>query len=229
MRYLDGSQGRSGKCITTAELGFHRAHDLAVGFVFETDGRAQTTYADGWGDGQLALLDATYLDLRPGTVIFNAQFDFDVAYPGDYVEYANGFYDALQSYPPGPLKFGIYGGQRIIEHAQVNWPGVVALWQTLAWSQARPLPYVHIFQYATGSTGAGKVCGVDVDLNHCYDESVLTKGADMTEEQVRAIMRDFIANEYGPALEAELQQRFADNSSADVAAAIKAVSQKLAA
>jgi glycoside hydrolase-like protein len=251
-RYLDGSQGRSGKCITVAEREALHAAGLGIALVWERGADPGTSFDQGVLAGQAAVLDALYLGVPAGTVIFIA-FDFDDRDPSDQVEFLNGFASELAKYPAGALRMGIYSGQRIIEYAHADatpeggtnprWPAVVAYWQTLAWSWIRPLPYVHLYQYETGSSWLAKtgealrLCGVDVDLDQCFDESVLWKGDPevLDERRIRAWAREetlaVLRDEYGPALEIELQQRLADNSAGDigaaVTAAVKAVGEKL--
>lgn len=87
-----------------------------------------------------------------------------------------------------------------------------------------PWPKVTMKQW----TSSGQLPGIStfVDLDSWFVED------DMTPDQVRQIIADYLANIYGPALESELVQRLTDTQNAAVAAAvsesIKAVAAKLA-
>jgi len=197
MSYLDGSQGNSGKGTTREKLERLRAGGILYGLVFETDGRAGTTFASGWDDGEKALSDLAYLDnlVPQRTTVFNGQFDFDAAVPDAYTEYVNGWHAALIT-DARMFRDGVYGGERLVAWAMAHWPAITAWWQTLAWSWTRPLAGVSLFQYETGSSYADRtgqplqLCGINVDLDRCFDPSVLIGGEDdMNDEQLVAALK----------------------------------------
>jgi hypothetical protein len=235
--YLDGSAGRSGKCATRDWLRILRSRGIRYGFVFETDGRPDGTFAQGELHAELADQDLEYLEEIGAPVAI--AFDEDVLDPDDDVEYLNGWHDRKVADPEGNIgELGVYGGERICAKVlRGEWPAITWVWQTIAWSRTRPLPGAHLYQYETGSSAIGdgreppRIAGVSVDLDRCFDDIALTKEEEMDQATFDHMANSWCQRIYGPALEAELRQRLSENSSEDVthaiAGAVKAVGERL--
>lgn len=220
------------KCLTAEEVADIFAAGLGIVPVWETTGGARPYYP--WGneyftpqmgasDAVEAVNKAIAAGQPQGTVIFFAIDNPDVD-TASTVEYWNSVYNVV--HPAGYL-VGMYGFEKHIRYARENgWAGIAAYWQTYGNDPGVDV----IWQYMQQDR-----CGVNVDLN-LVPENLVWKGEDMASEETirewaKQEARAVLAQEYGPALEAELTQRFGQNSDNDIARAVaesvKAVGDKL--
>ncbi len=208
--------------ITRQEVVDAHSVGLEVLFVIESNPTfpGYFTAVNGERDAQrcLAFLDALG---APAAVPFYLPVDTNID-PNLTLPYFNAADPIIQASPRAGSG-GVYGYETMVEFARSEFGNLGRhLWQTYG------NPHYPLDLWQRQQTNVG---GVTVDINDCYIEG--WKGADMNEAQVRAIVADYLANTYGPALEAELVQRFSDNddavTKAAVAASLRAASAKLAA
>jgi hypothetical protein len=192
IRYVDDSRNTSAKCIDRAEALTLLDAGLEIFLVYETRdgapgflpaGAAYYTSSQGAYDGAQARISAQGAGAPPATPIY-AAVDFDAQESdlermGDYfVEFVDGL---------GEYAAGVYGSYRVCAWARAR--GIAHLWQTAAWSDGALLDGVDLYQFQNGVT----VCGVEVDLDEAF---VTGWRKDVTEDEVRAIVRDELAK-YG--------------------------------
>ncbi len=218
-RYYDGSGGTSAKCLDAAEAQALIAAGLQIFTVFETAPTdvAYFSRARGRSDGDAARTAAQAAGQPARFPIFFA-VDYDASdadLVGPITEYFNGVNERLA----GAYPIGVYGSFRVCQFAKAHWPAVPRLWQTYAWSGGQKADGLDLYQYQNDL----QIGGVSVDRDEAYVAGWGPAEEDVTEDQVKQILKDYLANVYGPALEAELRQLKHDT----VAEAVKAVGAKL--
>jgi len=209
-RYLTSSS-QDVRQLTTQEVSDAHSLGLSIHLFYEMNPTylAYFTFAQGAEDCRQAQARLAELGAPDGTVVYFT-VDTNVG-PEMIVEYFNG----IESSQTPAITPGIYGYQRMCEYADKNFPAMGKhLWQTYGSRIIRLDGWQHLQENRAG---------VSVDVNEVTVPG--WKGADMTDEQVRAIIADYLANTYGPALEAELTQR----QGQAVADAVKAAGVKLSA
>lgn len=197
--------------ISKAEVADAHAVGLGVHFAYEMNPTypAYFTFPQGAEDCRQAQERLTELGAPDGTVVY-----FTVDTNVDPV-LTVGYFNGIESAATPRITPGIYGYQRMCEYAHSQFPNLGKhLWQTYG----TPTLTLDLWQHLQEDR-----CGVSVDVNDAVVDGWI--GDDMTSDEVKAIIVDYLANTYGPALEAEL----VDRQGQAVADAVRAVGQKLTA
>jgi hypothetical protein len=217
-RYYDASGNTSRKCLDRAEVAVIHAAGFQLFVIYETNpvSVGYFSLAQGRLDGARARAAALASGQPPEQPIFFG-VDYDASatdLAGALTAYFNGVHEAMAAAYP----VGVYGSYDVCAFSTAHWPAVTHQWQTYAWSGGRKAAGLDLFQYENDVDA----CGIKVDRDEAY-VSGWRGEHEMTEDQVKQIVKDYLANVYGPALELELRQVQHDA----VAQAIKTVGEKL--
>jgi hypothetical protein len=209
-RYLTNSE-TDPRQITPQEVADAHALGLAVHFFYEMNPTYPSyfTFAQGVEDCRQAKARLAWLGAPNGTVVYFTVDTNQVDGPM-VAEYFNG----IASEQTAQIVPGLYGYQRVCEHAYAHFPNVGKhLWQTYG----RGTVPLEGWQYLQEDRA-----GVSVDVNDVSAPG--WTGDDMTSDEVTAIVKNYIATVYGPALEVQLRQAHSQT----VADAVAATAAKLA-
>lgn len=162
-RYLGKKTQGWAKALTLEEVDACRGVALPIVPIWEGDPTYLTyfTASQGWRDARDAIIDAKFLGIPHGTVIY---FTVDCDVLATDIDAVLTYFEAVHSVLGNTYSLGVYGSARVVQALHDSHIKPDFYWQTAAWSGGQILPWVHLYQRPTGET----IGGVQVDIDEVF-------------------------------------------------------------